>query len=81
MHRFNNTSAAPITIDRFTFVPMALASAELGGYQAQLSVASGSGASSHQRFFTFTPFFQSAERALAYAAQQASEWMKDKSLV
>lgn len=68
-----------ITIDRFTFEPKALPEAD-GRFQAQLTIDSGNGTERTQRFFTFTPLFQSADRALAYAAQQASEWMKQKSL-
>lgn len=68
-----------ITIDRFTFEPKAMREAD-GRFQAQLTVDSGNGTERTQRFFTFTPLFQSADRALAYAAQQAREWMKQKSL-
>lgn len=68
-----------ITIDRFTFEPKALPEAD-GRFHAQLTVDSGVGTSRTQRFFTFTPLFQSADRAIAYAAQQACEWMKQKSL-
>lgn len=73
-------SLRTITIDRFTFEPKALAQASGGNYQAQLSIANGNGSSRTQRFFTFTPLFQSADRAIAYAVQQASEWMKQKAL-
>lgn len=69
-----------ITIDRFTFEPNAVAQASGDSFQAQLTVDSGNGASRTQRFFTFTPLFQTADRAIAYAVQQASEWMKQKSL-
>lgn len=69
-----------LTIDRFTFEPQALAHLSDGSFQAQLTVDSGVGSERTQRFFTFTPLFQSADRAVAYALQQAREWMKQKSL-
>lgn len=69
-----------ITMDRFTFEPKALIQACGDRYQAQLTIDSGNGASRTQRFFTFTPLFQTADRAVAYAVQQAREWMKQKSL-
>lgn len=68
-----------ITIDRFKFEPKALVESQ-GHYQAQLTVDSGEGTERTQRFFTFSPLFKSADRAIAYAAQQAREWMKQKSL-
>lgn len=68
-----------ITVDRFTFEPKALMESQ-GRYQAQLTVDSGNGTERTQRFFTFSPLFQSADRAIAYAVQQAREWMKQKSL-
>lgn len=74
-----NLSSTTITIDRFRFEPKALPEAS-GGFQAQLTIDSGMGTGRTQRFFTFTPLFHSAERAVAYAAQQAHEWMKQKSL-
>lgn len=79
----NNQKHAPlhtITIDRFTFEPKAVAHETGDSFQAHLTVDSGNGAGRTQRFFTFSPLFQSADRAIAYAAQQASEWMKQKSL-
>lgn len=78
-----NHTAAPsrtITIDRFTFEPSAIAMEGNRHFQAQLTVDSGNGTGRTQRFFTFTPLFQSADRARAYATQQASEWMKQKAL-
>ena len=78
-----NHTPAPlhtITIDRFTFEPKAVADAAGDSFQAHLTVDSGNGTHRTQRCFTFTPLFQSADRAIAYAAQQASEWMKQKSL-
>ena len=74
------TPSNTITIDRFTFESSAIAVDGDTHFQAQLTVDSGNGNSRTQRFFTFTPVFQSADRARAYAAQQASEWMKQKSL-
>lgn len=68
-----------IVIDRFKFESKALPEAN-GRFQAQLTVDSGNGAARTQRFFTFTPLFQTADRAIAYAVNQASEWMKQKSL-
>lgn len=79
MSEFQQQPSRTITIDRFTFEPKALAEAD-GRFQAQLTVDSGNGTERTQRFFTFTPLFQSADRAIAYAVQQASEWMKQKSL-
>ena len=63
----------------FTFEPKALPEAN-GHYQAHLTVDSGNGVGRTLRFFTFTPLFQSADRAIAYAKQQAHEWMKQKAL-
>lgn len=68
-----------LTMGRFKFESKALPEAH-GCYQAQLTVDSGEGAERTLRFFTFTPLFQTADRALAYAAQQAKEWMKQKAL-
>lgn len=75
-----HTPSHTVTIDRFTFESKAIADESNGGYQAQLLVDSGNGASRTQRFFTFTPWFQTADRAIAYAVQQSREWMKQKSL-
>ena len=72
--------APSITIDRFTFEPSAHAHASDAGFQAQLMVDSGSGSTRTQRCFTFSPLFHSADRAIAYAMQQAREWMKHKTL-
>ena len=69
-----------IVIDRFKFEPRALPQEDGQGFIAHLTVDSGEGHARTQRFFTFSPLFRSADRALAYAAQQASEWMKDKKL-
>lgn len=79
MSKIQTQPSRTITIDRFTFEPKALPEAN-GQFQAQLTVDSGNGTERTQRFFTFSPLFQSADRALAYAAQQASEWMKQKAL-
>lgn len=79
MSKIQTQPSHTITIDRFTFEPKALAEAD-GRFQAHLTVDSGNGTERTQRFFTFTPLFQSADRAIAYAAQQAREWMKQKSL-
>jgi len=68
-----------ITMDRFTFVPHAQ-QAQDDGFVSQLSIDSGEGAARYQRFFTFKPVFASAESAVAYAVEQASHWMKHKSL-
>ena len=68
-----------ITMDRFTFVPRAQ-QAQDAGFVSQLSIDSGEGAARYQRFFTFKPVFASAECAVAYAVEQASHWMKHKSL-
>lgn len=79
MSKIQTQPSHTITIDRFTFEPKALPEAN-GGFQAQLTVDSGNGTERTQRFFIFTPLFQSADRAIAYAKQQAREWMKQKSL-
>ena len=79
MSKIQTQPSHTITIDRFTFEPEALVEAS-GAFQAQLTVDSGNGTARTQRFFTFTPLFQSADRAIAYAVQQAREWMKQKSL-
>ena len=79
MTKIQTQPSHAITIDRFTFEPKALAESN-GHYQAHLTVDSGNGPARTQRCFTFTPLFQSADRAIAYAMQQASEWMKQKSL-
>lgn len=79
MSKIQTQPSHTITIDRFTFEPKALPEAD-GRFHAQLMVDSGNGAGRTQRFFTFKPLFKSADRALAYAAQQAGEWMKQKSL-
>ena len=79
MSKIQSQPSGTITIDRFTFEPKALVEAD-GRFQAQLTVDSGNGTERTQRFFTFTPLFQSADRAIAYALQQAREWMKQKSL-
>ncbi len=63
----------------FHLEPKALPEAN-GHYQAHLTVDSGNGVGRTLRFFTFTPLFQSADRAIAYAKQQAHEWMKQKAL-
>lgn len=68
-----------ITMDRFTFVPRAQ-QAQDAGFVSQLSIDSGEGTARYQRFFTFKPVFASAENAVAYAMEQASYWMKHKSL-
>lgn len=71
-----------ITMDRFTFVSHAQQMATEGGegFVSQLRIDSGEGAARYQRFFTFKPVFTSAESAVAYALDQASHWMKHKSL-
>lgn len=79
MSKIKKQASHTITIDRFKFVSTALTQVH-GRYQAQLTVDSGNGTERTLRFFTFTPLFQSADRAIAYAAQQAREWMKQKSL-
>jgi hypothetical protein len=68
-----------ITMDRFTFVTQALQAAG-EGFVSHLSIDSGQGSARCQRFFTFKPIFESAESAQAYALDQASHWMKYKSL-
>lgn len=68
-----------ITMDRFTFVSHALKAAG-EGFVSQLRIESGQGAARYQRFFTFKPVFDTAESAIAYALEQASHWMKHKSL-
>lgn len=68
-----------VTFDRFTFETHARAEAD-GRFQAQLMIDSGAGAARTQRLFTFTPTFTSQAHAMAYASQQAAEWMKQKSL-
>lgn len=80
VHNYTLPLSHTITIDRFTFESTAVADAAQGGFQAQLMVDSGNGAGRTQRFFTFKPSFASADRAIAYSAQQAREWMKQKSL-
>ena len=79
MSKIQTQPSHTITIDRFKFEPKAVPEAN-GGYQAHLTVDSGEGTARTLRFFTFAPLFQSADRAIAYAAQQANEWMKQKSL-
>ena len=79
MSKIQTQPSQTMTIDRFTFEPKALVEAD-GRFQAHLTVDSGNGTERTQRFFTFTPLFQSADRAIAYAMQQAREWMKQKSL-
>lgn len=79
MSKIQTQPSRTITIDRFTFEPKVLQEAN-GRFQAQLTVDSGNGTERTQRFFTFTPLFRSADRALAYASHQASEWMKQKAL-
>lgn len=68
-----------ITMDRFTFVSNAQHAAG-EGFLSQLRIDSGEGAARYQRFFTFKPVFETAESAVAYALDQASHWMKHKSL-
>lgn len=68
-----------ITMDRFTFVSNAQ-QAEGTGFVSQLSIDSGEGAGRYQRFFTFKPVFETAEHAVAYALDQARQWMQHKSL-
>lgn len=79
MHSIAAVSSPSITMERFTFVPQAQP-AQGPGFVSQLSIDSGVGAARYQRFFTFKPVFDSAESALAYAAEQASQWMKHKTL-
>ena len=79
MSKIQTQPSHTMIIDRFTFEPKALPEAD-GRFQAQLTVDSGNGTERTQRFFTFTPLFQTADRAIAYATQQAREWMKQKSL-
>ncbi|WP_284337629.1 hypothetical protein [Comamonas sp. NoAH] len=74
-----NVHPQHITMDRFTFVPKAQ-QAEGAGFVSQLSIDSGEGAARSQRFFTFAPVFETAESAVAYALEQASHWMKYKTL-
>ncbi|EXU81951.1 hypothetical protein [Comamonas aquatica] len=74
------TAAHPgITMDRFTFVPHAQPT-DGPGFVSQLRIDSGAGAARYQRLFTFTPVFESADGALAYAVDQASAWMQRKTL-
>lgn len=79
MSKIQQQLSHTITIDRFKFEPQALPEAD-GCFHAQLTIDSGNGTGRTQRFFTFKPLFQSADRAIAYAQQQAREWMKQKSL-
>ena len=69
-----------ITMDRFTFVSNAQHAEGADGFVSQLSIDSGEGAGRYQRFFTFKPVFESAEHAVAYALDQARQWMQHKSL-
>ncbi|QXW17122.1 hypothetical protein KXJ72_09445 [Comamonas aquatica] len=68
-----------ITMDRFTFVSNAQ-QVQGAGFVSQLSIDSGEGTARYQRFFTFSPVFETAEHAVAYALDQAREWMQHKSL-
>lgn len=68
-----------VTMDRFTFVSNAQQAAG-EGFVSQLRIDSGEGMARSQRFFTFKPVFETAESAIAYALDQATHWMKHKSL-
>ena len=68
-----------VTFDRFTIETQARPEAN-GSFQAQLMIGSGEGPARTQRLFTFTPTFSTQDCAMAYASQQAAEWMKQKSL-
>lgn len=75
----DHTHHQRITVDRFTFVSHAQ-QAMGQGFVSLLHIDSGEGAARYQRFFTFKPVFETAESAVAYAADQARHWMKQKSL-
>lgn len=75
----DNACHQSITLDRFTFVTNALQTEGLG-FVSQLSIDSGEGNTRSQRFFTFKPIFETAEHAVAYALDQAQQWMTHKAL-
>ena len=50
-----------------------------GRYSASLSIRSGLGRGSHDRVWRFTPFFDSANDALHYAAAQQADCLQATS--
>ncbi len=77
--KFNNNPHAPSPSTALSLSPR-LWLKLMAASKHSSTVDSGKGTERTQRFFTFTPLFQSADRAIAYAQQQAREWMKQKSL-
>lgn len=47
-----------------------------GSYSAAVSIRSGQGMASHDRVLRFTPRFDSAREALAYATREGMAWIQ-----
>nr|WP_174863594.1 hypothetical protein [Comamonas jiangduensis] len=68
-----------ITMDRFTFVSNAQ-QAQGAGFVSQLSIDSGEGTARYQRFLPSALCLRRPSTPVAYALDQAREWMQHKSL-
>ena len=70
---------APRQVGRYLLAPVTRRT-DGGRYTATLSIRSGSGSSSHDRVFRFTPTFRSAGAAARYALAQGMEMVAQPML-
>jgi hypothetical protein len=73
-HITTKTPSCAFASGRYFLTPFVNTHPETG-FIARLSIRSGSGMSSHDRVFTFTPRFRSEGIALRYALRQAVQWL------
>jgi hypothetical protein len=67
-----HSQETPFSVGRYLLTPFTKLT-EAGHYIANVSIRNGKGRSSHDRIFRFTPTFDCAQSALAYARHEGFE--------
>lgn len=70
-----SSAFAPFAIGKFLFTPLSR-SVRSGHFTAALSIRRGQGSQTHDSLYTFIPDFADRDSALAYAARQGRDWLR-----